>query len=127
VKKLLSLSALGILSLAVGCSHKTSTANNDGKANLNPAPPAPSSVTYPGPTDNGAVAIKDHDTAPAGPSAAGQVSTGGGKTYVVRKGDTLWGIAQRTYGDGKQYKKIAAANPAIHGDQVKVGQTITLP
>jgi nucleoid-associated protein YgaU len=32
--------------------------------------------------------------------------------YVVRKGDTLWRIAERHYGSGKRYKRIAAANRA---------------
>ena len=52
---------------------------------------------------------------------------GSGKSYVVKKGDTLWAIAQRTYGDGKQYRRIVAANPNIKGDRVFAGQKIVLP
>lgn len=50
-------------------------------------------------------------------------------TYTVQKGDTLWMIAKRTYGDGGLYSKIYNANK----DKIKnpnliyVGQVITLP
>lgn len=37
-------------------------------------------------------------------------SSGGGKTHTVKSGDTLWGIAQKYYGSGAQYKKIYNAN-----------------
>ena len=33
-----------------------------------------------------------------------------GRVYVVRKGDSLWKIAKRYYGDGKRYRLIAQAN-----------------
>jgi 5'-nucleotidase len=56
------------------------------------------------------------------PSAA---STGG--SYVVKKGDTLYSIARSHYGDGKQYKKIVAANPGVSARNLKAGQTLTLP
>jgi nucleoid-associated protein YgaU len=45
----------------------------------------------------------------------------------VRRGDTLWSIAQRTYGDGKRWRDIAAANPGIEPTRLKVGQTLVLP
>ena len=52
---------------------------------------------------------------------------GGGGTYVVKKGDTLYGISRTHYGDGKQWQKIVAANPGLTPGSLKVGQTITLP
>lgn len=59
-------------------------------------------------------------------------STGGtgmvsGGTYTIRKGDTLYSIAKSKYGDGKQWQKIASANPGVNPNVLKVGQTITLP
>ena len=50
-----------------------------------------------------------------------------GGTYKVKKGDTLFGIARAHYGDGKQWQKIAAANPGLSPQSLKVGQTINVP
>ncbi len=35
------------------------------------------------------------------------------RTVVMKKGDTLWALAERAYGDGSLYPKIIAANPHI--------------
>ena len=51
------------------------------------------------------------------------------KTYTVVKGDCLWNIAKRFYGDGSKYTKIANANK----DKIKKpnlihpGQVLTIP
>lgn len=50
-------------------------------------------------------------------------------TYPVQKGDTLWNIAKKIYGDGSKYTKIYEANK----DKIKnpnliyVGQVLTIP
>lgn len=49
------------------------------------------------------------------------------RTYTVRKGDTLWSIAQREYGDGQKWRDISAANPSLDPKKMAVGQQITLP
>jgi LysM repeat protein len=81
------------------------------------------------------------DTAgPAASSGAGGASnsvaqdalkkSGGGGVYVVQKGDTLWGIAHRTYGIGTRWKAIYKANPdkvKQGGDLIYVGTILTLP
>ena len=52
-----------------------------------------------------------------------------GKTYTVKKGDCLWNIAKRFYGNGAQYTKIYNANK----DKIKsnyiiyVGQVLKIP
>lgn len=51
----------------------------------------------------------------------------GGQTYTVQKGDTLYKIARDHYGDPKQWTRIAAANPGMNANAIKVGQKITLP
>jgi 5'-nucleotidase len=50
-----------------------------------------------------------------------------GQKYTIKKGESLWSIAEDKYGDGNKWKKIAAANPKVNPDRVMVGQTIVLP
>lgn len=51
------------------------------------------------------------------------------QTYTVNKGDCLWNIAKKYYGDGSKYPDIQAAN----GDKIKnpnliyPGQVLTIP
>ena len=47
--------------------------------------------------------------------------------YTVKKGDTLFRIAKDHYGDGKQWQKIAAANPGLTPGSLKAGQTLVMP
>jgi len=49
------------------------------------------------------------------------------QTYVVQNKDTLWSIAQRFYGDGKQWKKIAHANGIADETKLSVGTTLIIP
>jgi len=49
--------------------------------------------------------------------------------HEVKKGDTLWKIAEKYYGDGSLYKKIFEANRDIlkNPDLIKVGQKLHIP
>ena len=49
------------------------------------------------------------------------------RTYTIRKGDTLWSIAQREYGNGQKWRAISAANASVDPKKLAVGQQITLP
>ena len=50
------------------------------------------------------------------------------KTYTVQSGDCLWNLAEKYYGDGTQYKKLAAANPEIKNPNlIYPGQVLTIP
>jgi len=69
--------------------------------------------------------VRSH--APAVEEATGVPS--GGRTYTVQKGDNLFRIAQRFYGDGSRWKDIQAANPDTAGDEraLRPGALLTIP
>lgn len=46
-------------------------------------------------------------------SSSKKKSSSKGKSYTIKSGDTLWGIATRYYGSGTQYKKIYNANKSV--------------
>lgn len=48
------------------------------------------------------------------------------KTYIVKKGDTLWSIAKREFGDGQKYKDIAKLNNLANPNLIKIGQQLRL-
>jgi hypothetical protein len=48
-------------------------------------------------------------------------------TYVVRRGDTLPGIAAALYGDAAKWRVIAEANDVVDARRLPVGATLTIP
>jgi nucleoid-associated protein YgaU len=48
-------------------------------------------------------------------------------TYTVAAGDTLGGIAKRTYGKETAWTAIQAANPGVNPNNLKVGTVLQLP
>jgi nucleoid-associated protein YgaU len=50
-----------------------------------------------------------------------------GATYTVQKGDSLWTIAVRAYGDGYKWVEIAKENKLAHPGLIYTGNTLTLP
>ena len=51
------------------------------------------------------------------------------KYYVIEKGDSLWEIADKFYGNGSKYKKILAENLEVikDADLIFPGQKIRIP
>ena len=47
-------------------------------------------------------------------------------TYTVKKGDSLWKIAQTMLNDGSRYKEIAEKNNIVNPNQIQVGQILRL-
>jgi proteasome lid subunit RPN8/RPN11 len=82
-----------------------------------PGDPAPTPSTTPGP------APTTPGTAST-PNATGPVLTM--VSYTIVRGDTLWGIARRLYGDGLLYHRIIEANPGLT-PAIEVGQVIRVP
>ena len=68
------------------------------------------------------------DPAPGG-TAATPDPAAGPRTYRVKRGDTLWKIAQRAYGDASRNVDIRNANPGRIGpnDQLSEGTLLVLP
>lgn len=50
-----------------------------------------------------------------------------GRTHKVGKGESLWKIAERTLGDGKRWREIAALNPKVNPDKLVAGTVLKLP
>lgn len=64
---------------------------------------------------------------PASASVASAPKAKGGRTYVVKSGDTLARIAARECGSSKAAAQIASLNPGINPDRIKVGDKLVLP
>ncbi len=48
-------------------------------------------------------------------------------SYTIEKGDSLWKIAVRSYGDGYKWVEIAKANKLVNPNLLHVGNVLTLP
>lgn len=61
------------------------------------------------------------------PSAAQQRGVDDEGRYVVGPDDDVWTLAQRWYGDGTAWRRIAAANPGIDVTDLRTGQVLVRP
>ncbi|KMK52501.1 peptidoglycan-binding protein LysM [[Actinobacillus] muris] len=61
--------------------------------------------------------------------ANGEQVAGEDEFYVIEKGDTLWKIAEKAYGNGAKYTAIVEANKEVIKDADKIfpGQKIRIP
>lgn len=48
-------------------------------------------------------------------------------THMVVAGDNFWDLAERYYGDGTMWRKIADANPGVRPRRLRIGSTLTIP
>lgn len=66
---------------------------------------------------------------PASVTGAASPAVTAGKTHTVQKGDTLWGIARKYYGNGSQYTRIYQANSGMirNPGLIYPGQVLTIP
>ncbi len=49
--------------------------------------------------------------------------------HTVEKGDTLWAVSKKAYGDGSKYMKVFEANKPMlsHPDKIYPGQVLRIP
>lgn len=77
------------------------------------------------------VVVKKKETkkATSKPAAAPKTNPKNKGTYVVKRGDTLWAIAKKYYGNGAQYPKIYNANRNIikNPNLIYPGQKLVIP
>ncbi|OLP61160.1 multifunctional 2',3'-cyclic-nucleotide 2'-phosphodiesterase/5'-nucleotidase/3'-nucleotidase [Xaviernesmea oryzae] len=102
-----------------------------------PAAPAPAAPTAPAPVNQPTPAapasaapapVAPAPVAPAAPApAASQPTSAGPRTHVIVKGDTLWDLAQETYGDGEKWRVIFDANGKPAPRRLIVGKALVLP
>jgi nucleoid-associated protein YgaU len=126
VKRTISIAAVTLLA-AAGCQSNKSQPS----AQLQPTPAV---TTVQAPVQPEPVEAVDTSTPAPTPMAdittatpdAVNASYTGGK-YVVKAGDTLYRIAAKHYGEGKEWRKIVAANPGITPTKLRVGQVLILP
>ncbi len=48
-------------------------------------------------------------------------------SYTVQEGETLWSIAEKSYGDGYAWVEIAKANKISEADSIEKGQKLIIP
>ncbi|HJY45811.1 MAG TPA: LysM peptidoglycan-binding domain-containing protein, partial [Propionibacteriaceae bacterium] len=96
-------------------------ADPDSTRQVAAAPPAPE------PT---AVVIEPAETQAPAQAAPRTEPVDHAKHHVVHAGDDLWSLAERYYGDGREWRKIAAANPTVltgGPDRLQVGWRLRIP
>ncbi len=61
--------------------------------------------------------------------ANGESVAGDDEFYIIEKGDTLWKIAEKAYGNGAKYTAIVEANKEVikNADKIFPGQKIRIP
>jgi len=47
--------------------------------------------------------------------------------HTIAEGDSMWGIAEKYYGDGHLWPRIKAANPGVDENRLLVGTTLVIP
>lgn len=81
----------------------------------------------PGPATGGVKPKAKGKAAEADQDAKGSKAKGWPKTYVVKAGDTLSGIAAKVYDDASEWRRIADKNGIRDPRKLRVGQKLKLP
>jgi nucleoid-associated protein YgaU len=90
----------------------------------------PATIEAPPAEARPAVEVETPPPPPPPPVAkVGKPAPAAGQTYTVQKGDTLYGLAKRFYGDGKLWTRIADANKdkIRNATTVPAGAVLVIP
>ncbi len=74
--------------------------------------------------------LRSFEAATTGTGSSGSytsTSPSGARTYTIKRGDTLWAIAERHLGSGQRWREIAELNPGLDPAKLAIGQEIRLP
>ena len=93
---------------------------NFGPVDFEPAP----GPSWPTPGPDPGPATLDTGTGIEEPTDSGPVPV---RMHVVAKGDTLWRIAVKYYGDGRKWRDIANANGISNPQKLPVGKKLVVP
>ena len=82
-----------------------------------------------GVTPEAAPVVQETTPAPAVTTSEPKEAAGASTTYTMQRGDTLYSLAKRFYGDGKLWTKIADANKdkVRNVNAIPVGTVLTIP
>jgi LysM repeat protein len=87
--------------------------------------PAPSPSVTPAPTDIYAQSPSPSEAASTAPEGSAAPSAPvGGKTYTIKKGDTMWALSQKF---GVTLDALQAANPTVDATKMRIGSVLVIP
>jgi len=113
------LSCVALLVASCGCKAQEPMA---AEPTVSETPVEPEPIEVLGPAGAGSVPLPTVESETLPPAAPRT-------TYTVKRGDTLWSIAQRLYGDGHLWKAIYEANRdrVASPSAMKVGTELRIP
>jgi LysM repeat protein len=83
--------------------------------------PAPTATPAPAPTD---IFVPSEPSAEPTQAPEPAETAAAGKTYKVKRGDTMWAIAEKF---GVTLKALRAANPDVEPSSMRVGTVLVIP